>query len=46
MAQFTDEQLQRKIQEGFIVESEADMTPPLDTNIKNSRPSPFFVRVF
>jgi ring-1,2-phenylacetyl-CoA epoxidase subunit PaaA len=26
MAQFTDEQLQRKIQEGFIVESEADMT--------------------
>ncbi len=26
MAQYTDEQLQRKIQEGFIVESEADMT--------------------
>ena len=26
MAQFTDEQLQRKIQEGFIVESETDMT--------------------
>ncbi|MFQ5746953.1 MAG: Phenylacetic acid catabolic protein [Gemmatimonadota bacterium] len=26
MARFTDEELQRKVQEGFIVESEADMT--------------------
>jgi len=26
MARFTDEQLQQKVQEGFIVESEADMT--------------------
>ncbi|MFQ5689129.1 MAG: Phenylacetic acid catabolic protein [Gemmatimonadota bacterium] len=27
MPRFTDEELQRKVQEGFIVESEADMTP-------------------
>ena len=26
MARFTDEELMRKVQEGFIVESEADMT--------------------
>ena len=26
MARFTDEQLQQKVHEGFIVESEADMT--------------------
>ena len=26
MARFTDDELQRKVQEGFIVESEADMT--------------------
>ena len=37
MAPFTDEQLQRKIQEGFIVESEADMTETYRKALVNQR---------
>ena len=38
MARFTDDELARKVQEGFIVESQADMTETYKKALINSSP--------